>query len=299
MSQWGKLDRLNLQGTATVAQNFANVVFSQNQYGNVAIGYALVVANVEYVIANIVSNTVVTLDVNYEATSSASQGGLAIQQQPKGLRTYGWGGQGAANLLYGANTVNARNVYGVDIYEAMSAQNKAKGIVHTGWVHYQTWVNTQGTTRNRAEVLVAMSKNFNRSNVDYNIGLDANDDAILADLSLYFTQTPQVNGRTANAQYPGASYSVLANSTLGTQNSGAVLSYKWQKSPNASVWVDVIDTPYAGAVGFSGNTTANLVISNVYLGINTVNIYIRAIVTANAAANLISDPIQIYVGQSQ
>jgi len=299
MSQWGKLDRLNLQGTATVAQNFANVVFSQNQYGNVAIGYALVVANVEYVIANIVSNTVVTLDVNYEATSSASQGGLAIQQQPKGLRTYGWGGQGAANLLYGANTVNARNVYGVDIYEAMSAQNKAKGIVHTGWVHYQTWVNTQGTTRNRAEVLVAMSKNFNRSNVDYNIGLDANDDAILADLSLYFTQTPQVNGRTANAQYPGASYSVAANSTYGTQNSGAVLSYKWQKSPNASVWVDVIDTPYTGAVGFSGNTTANLVISNVYLGINTVNIYIRAIVTANAAANLISDPIQIYVGQSQ
>jgi hypothetical protein len=147
--------------------------------------------------------------------------------------------------------------------------------------------------------LVALSKNFNRSNVDTVIGLDANDDAIIADLSLYFTQTPRVNGRTANAQYPGASYSVLANSTLGTQNSGAVLSYKWQKSPNASVWVDVIDTPYTGAVGFSGNTTANLVISNVYLGINTVNIYIRAIVTANAAANLISDPIQIYVGQSQ
>jgi hypothetical protein len=299
MSQWGKLDRLNLQGTATVAQNFANVVFSQNQNGNVAIGFALVVANVEYVIANIVSNTVVTLDVAYEGSSTATQDGLATQQQPKSLRTYGWGGQGAANLLYGANTVNARNVYGVDIYEAMSAQNKAKGISHTGWVHYQTWVNTQGTTRNRSEVLVALSKNFNRSNVDTIIGLDDNDDSILADLSLYFTQTPRVNGRTANAQFSGASYSVLANSTLGTQNSGAVLSYKWQKSPNASVWVDVIDTPYAGAVGFSGNTTANLVISNVYLGINTVNIYIRAIVTANAAANLISDPIQIYVGQSQ
>lgn len=300
MSQWGKLDRFPLPGTVMANLGSTTVVTSQNQLANVQIGYALVLGNVEYVVANILSNVTYILDVPYEAANTIGAVSFgAVQQQPKVLRTYGWGGQGAANLLYGANTVNARNTYGVDIYEAMSAQNKAKGISHTGWVHYQTWVNTQGTTRNRAEVLVAMSKNFNRANVDFNIGLDANDDAILADLSLYFTQTPQVNGRTANAQFFGASYSVAANSTYGTINSGAVLSYKWQKSPNASVWVDVIDTPYAGAVGFSGNTTANLVISNVYLGINTVNIYIRAIVTANAAANLISDPIQIYVGQSQ
>jgi hypothetical protein len=299
MSQWGKLDRVNLPGTATVAQNASNVVFSQSQLANVAIGYALVVANVEYVIANVANATMVTLDVEYAGTSAAAQGGLAIQQSPKNLRTYGWGGQGAANLLLGANTVNARNVYGVDVNEAMSAQNKARGITHTGWVHYQTWTTTLGAVRNRAEVLVAMSKNFNRSNVDFNVGVDANDDAVVADLSLYFTQTPQLNGRAANAQFTAASYSVTANSTLGTQNSGAVLSYKWQKSPNAIVWTDVIDLPYAGNAQFSGNTTANLYISNVYATITTVNIYIRAIVTANAAANLISDPIQIYVGQSQ
>jgi len=299
MSQWGKLDRVNLPGTATVAQNASNVVFSQSQLANVAIGYALVVANVEYVIANVANATMVTLDVEYAGTSAAAQGGLAIQQSPKTLRTYGWGGQGAANLLLGANTVNARNVYGVDVNEAMSAQNKAKGITHTGWVHYQTWTTTLGAVRNRAEVLVAMSKNFNRSNVDFNVGVDANDDPVLADLSLYFTQTPQLNGRAANAQFTAASYSVVANSTIGTQNSGAVLSYKWQKSPNAIVWTDVIDLPYAGNAQFSGNTTANLYISNVYATLTTVNIYIRAIVTANAAANLISDPIQIYVGQSQ
>lgn len=299
MSQWGKLDRVNLPGTATVAQNASNVVFSQSQLANVAIGYALVVANVEYVIANVANATMVTLDVEYTGTSAAAQGGLAIQQSPKNLRTYGWGGEGAANLLLGANTVNARNVFGVDVNEAMSAQNKARGITHTGWVHYQTWTTTLGAVRNRAEVLVAMSKNFNRSNVDFNVGVDANDDPVLADLSLYFTQTPQLNGRAANAQFTAASYSVTANSTLGTQNSGAVLSYKWQKSPNAIVWTDVIDLPYAGNAQFSGNTTANLYISNVYATLTTVNIYIRAIVTANAAANLISDPIQIYVGQSQ
>jgi hypothetical protein len=309
MSQWGKLDRNVIPGTVIANLGSKTVVTSQDQSANVKIGWPLVLGNVEYVVANVVNGTTFTLDVMYEgANTQGAPSFIAVQQSPKNYSTYGWGAnaitgnQAAENRTdarFGANTVNSRNVYGVDIYEAMSAQNKQKGISHTGWVHYQTWVNTQGTTRNRAEVLVAMSKNFNRSNVDFNIGLDANDDAVLADLSLYFTQTPRVNGRAANAQFTAVSYSVAANSTLGTQNSGAVLSYKWQKSPNAIVWTDVIDLPYAGNAQFSGNTTANLYISNVYATITTVNIYIRAIVTANAAANLISDPIQIYVGQSQ
>jgi hypothetical protein len=294
MSQWGKLDRVNLPGTATVAQNFANVVFSQSQTANVAIGYALVVANVEYVIANIVSATQVTLDVNYEATSSASQDGLAIQQQPKGLRTYGWGGQGAANLLNGANTVNARNVYGIDAREANVASNKAKGIKSPGWVHYQTWTNTQGTVRNRAEILVAMSKNFNEFNLDANIGADANEDAVISDNQIVITAQPAINGRTANAQFTGASYSITATGT-----NGMVPTYSWQKSPNLLVWTNVIDTPYAGAVGFTGNTTANLVVSNVYLGINTVNIYIRALVSGNAAATVTSSPVQVLANGPQ
>jgi len=293
MSQWGKLDRVNLPGTATVAQNAANVVFSQSQTANVAIGYALVVANVEYVIANIVSATEVTLDVNYEAASGVT-GGLAIHQKPKGLRTYGWGGQGAANLINGANTVNVRNVYGIDAIEANVASNKAKGISHTGWVHYQTWTNTQGTTRHRAEVLVAMSKNFNKSNVDFNIGVDANDDAVIADNQIVITAQPANTGRTANAQFFGASYSITATGT-----NGMVPTYSWQKSPNLLVWTDVINTPYAGAVGFTGNTTANLVVSNVYLGINTVNIYIRAIVSGNAAATVTSDAVRVLANGPQ
>ena len=300
MSQWGKLDRQVIPGTVIANLDSRTVVTSQDQLANIKIGYALVLGNVEYVVANVVNSTTYTLDVAYEAANTqGAPSFIAVQQQPKTLRTYGWGGQGAANLINGANTVNARNVYGVDIYEAMSAQNKAKGISHPGWVHYQTWVNSQGTTRNRAEVLVAMSKNFNRANVDFNIGVDANEDAILADLSLFFVRVPAVNGRIANAQTFSASYSFEANSTLGTEFSGAVLRYKWQKSPNATVWTDVIDAPYSGNAQFSGNTTANLVISNVFATSGTVGIYLRAIVTANAAANLISDPIQVLVSQTQ
>jgi hypothetical protein len=300
MSQWGKLDRQVIPGTVIANLNSRTVVTSQDQLANIKIGYALVLGNVDYIVANVVNSTTYTLDVAYEAANTqGAPSFIAVQQSPRNFNTYGWGGQGAANLLYGANTINARNIYGVDIYEAMSAQNKAKGISHVGWVHYQTWVNTQGTTRNRAEVLVAMSKNFNRSNVDFNIGFDANDDAIIPDLSLFFVRVPAVNGRIANAQTFSASYSFEANSTLGTQFSGAVLSFKWQKSPNATVWTDVIDAPYSGNAQFSGNTTANLVISNVFATTGTVGIYLRAIVTANAAANLISDPIQVLVSQSQ
>lgn len=293
MSQWGKLDRVNLPGTATVAQDFANVVFSQSQTANVAIGYALVVANVEYVIANIVSATEVTLDVNYESASGVSDG-LAVQQSPKTLRTYGWGGQGAANLLYGANTVNARNVLGVDAREANVISNKNKGFNSPGWVHYQTWVNTQGTTRHRTETLVAMSKNFNKYTVDTLTGLDANDDATVQDNDILITRQVAIDGNTANAQYPGASYSFDA---VGTN--GMVVNTSWQKSPNNIVWTDVIDTPYAGAVGFSGNTTANLVISNVYLGINTVNIYIRAALSGNAATTVFTTPVQVLANGPQ
>jgi hypothetical protein len=285
MSQWGKLDRVNLPGTATVAQNFANVVFSQSQTANVAIGYALIVANVEYIIANIVSATEVTLDVNYEASSGASDG-VAVQQSPKTLRTYGWG----ANLLLGANTVNARNVFGVDATEADVTSNKNKGINSPGWVHYQTWTNTQGSTRHRAETLVAMSKNFNRANVDFNVGLDANDDATIQDVQLSFSLQPTVNGQsTANLQFtPGMSYSVAA---VGTN--GGVATYKWQKSPNATVWTDVINAPYTGNAQFSGNTTANLVVSNVYATVGTNGIYLRVLASANAAATITSDTIQV------
>ena len=286
MSQWGKLDRVNLPGTATVAQNFANVVFSQSQTANVAIGYALVIANVEYIIANIANATMLTLDVEYSGASAVAQDGLAIQQSPKTLRTYGWG----ANLLLGANTVNVRNVFGIDATEANVTSNKNKGINSPGWVHYQTWTNTQGSTRHRAETLVAMSKNFNRANVDFNVGLDANDDATIQDVQLSFSLQPTVNGQsTANLQFtPGMSYSVAA---VGTN--GGVATYKWQKSPNATVWTDVINAPYTGNAQFSGNTTANLVVSNVYATVGTNGIYLRVLASANAAATITSDTIQV------
>ena len=287
MSQWGKLDRFPLPGTVIANLDSTTVVTSQDQSANIQVGYALVLGNVEYVVAGVVDTVTYTLDVPYEAANTVGAVSFAaVQQSPKTLRTYGWG----ANLLNGANTVNARNVYGVDAKEANVASNKAKGFNSPGWVHYQTWVNNQGTTRYRTETLVAMSKNFNKSNVDFTVGLDANDDTTVQDVQLSFAQQPTVNGQaTANLQFtPGMSYSVSA---VGTD--GGVATYKWQKSPNAVVWTDVINAPYTGNAQFSGNTTANLVVSNVYATPDTVGIYLRVLASANAAATITSDTIQI------
>ena len=287
MSQWGKLDRLVIPGTVIANLDSRTVVTSQDQSANIKAGFALVLGNVEYIVANVDSANTFTLDVPYEgANTVGAVSFIAVQQSPKTLRTYGW----AANLILGANTVNARNVYGVDAKEANVTSNKNKGINSPGWVHYQTWVNTQGTTRHRAETLVAMSKNFNKANIDFNTGVDANEDAIIQDVQLSFSIQPTVNGQTtANLQFtPGMSYSVLA---VGTN--GGVATYKWQKSPNATVWSDVIDEPYTGNAQFSGNTTANLVISNVYAVADTVGIYLRVLASANAAATITSDSIQV------
>jgi hypothetical protein len=291
MSQWGKLDRFVIPGTVTANLGNYGVSFSQSQTANIAIGYALVLGNVEYIIANVVNSANVTLDVPYEAANT--QGAVsfaAVQQSPKSLRTYGWGGEGAANLLLGANTVNARNVFGIDAKEANVKSNKDRGFNSPGWVHYQTWVNSQGTTRYRTETLVAMSKNFNKSNVDFNIGVDANEDATIQDNQLSFSLQPTVDGQlTANLQFtPAMSYQVLA---VGTN--GAVPTYKWQKSPNTIVWADVIDRPYTGNAQFYGNTTANLAISNVYATTNTIGIYLRVLASANAAATITSDTIRV------
>jgi hypothetical protein len=291
MSQWGKLDRFALPGTVIANTGSTTVVTTQDQTANIKIGYALVLGNVEYVVANVVNTTTYTLDVAYEgANTQGAVSFAAVQQSPKSLRTYGWG----ANLLNGANTVNSRNVYGVDKIESADPTNKNKGISHTGWVHYQTWVNTQGQTRNRAEVLVAMSKNFNYSNVDFNVGLDANEDAIIEDYYLWFSRNPAVNGLSANITRNGASYSVIANTT-GTFGNPTI-NYRWQKSPNNIVWVDVIDAPFAGNVGFSGNTTANLVISNVYASPATQNTFLRVIIsTAGTVSTNTSANVQVLV----
>lgn len=173
MSQWGKRDNIPMAGTLTANLGSYTVIASNPNFvtANVKRGDSIMIANVGYKIRSINSSNTIVLDVPYEAANSATLV-YYIQQDPKNLTTYGWG-----NATTGANTVNARNVYGIDRLEAANTQNKAKGINHTGWVHYNTYTTTQGATRNKSEVIVAMSKNFN-ANATGVLHVDANDNSI-------------------------------------------------------------------------------------------------------------------------
>lgn len=176
MSQWGKLDRSAILGSVWVVngnvylRGNATTVFT----GNVKVGDAMVLDNVEYAVNVILSANVLTLDAPY-AGSTANLTTTAVQQSPKDIRTYGWGITAAA----GANTVGKANVYGVDRVEVAVAANKGRGFSIPGWSSHMSYTTSQGSTRYKTEALVAMSKNFN-ANATGTLQTDANDNSVLA-----------------------------------------------------------------------------------------------------------------------
>ena len=176
MSQWGTRDRIDLTGVAANAVlGRSTILITTSAFvdANVKAGDALLVENVAYRVNQVNNANTITLDVAYTSANSATLT-LGVQQSPKELTTYGWGN--AAVGLWNSK----RNVYGVDRTEVAVAGNKANGISHTGWVRYETYTTSQGSKRRKAEVLVAMSKNFN-ANAAGALQTDANDDAIIND----------------------------------------------------------------------------------------------------------------------
>ena len=177
MSQWGNLDRKVLSGTANANVGNVYVIGTGTSFDtNAQVGYSILLQNVAYRIETIVSNVVLKLDTPYVFPGSGANTGLtvAVQQSPKDLLSSGHAG---------SNTTNKQNVFGVDRLEAANTLVKAKGIGHTGWVKYTTYTGAQGTRR-KAEVLVAMSKNFNSNasvnpNATVNLQVDANDDTTI------------------------------------------------------------------------------------------------------------------------
>jgi hypothetical protein len=274
MSQWGKRDNIPLAGALTANLGSYTITADSTNFeeANVRKGDTIFIANVGYKIANIVSNTVITLDVPYEASNSTALV-YYIQQSPKDLTTYGWG-----NVNTGANTVNARNVYGVDRTEITVTENKNRGIGHTGWVHYRTHGTSQGGTRNISEVLVAMSKNFNANAGGTLNLLDANDDTIVADYRLYFLTQPTNQSATAGN-------SVVFTTAAQSDPTGATLSYQWFVSTDNIAYIAV-----SNASGNSGATTNILTIANV--SVVDGNYYKLTVSTTGGADSITSTVVQ-------
>ena len=178
MSAWGKIDRRDVNATAT-ANNGSNTVVTSAQVVTAAngfqVGYSLVIANVDYRINILSTSNTIVLDTTFKGANVAAAN-IAIQEDPKWINTNGWGSN--VSVGRGANTVNKATVYGIDRVEANIAGNKANAIQGPGWLSYKTYTTTQGQTRRKAELLVAMSKNFNANATGTLFG-DANDDSIM------------------------------------------------------------------------------------------------------------------------
>jgi hypothetical protein len=273
MSQWGNLDNVTLKGTVTTT-NSTDLV---NGYGgteftsNLNAGDYVTIDSNKYQVQNVVSNVQFYI-TNVCATSSANVGGF-VQQGPKDI----------ANVSFPANNYSIQNIYGVDRVEIDVPENKARGVEHTGWVHYTTYTTSQGETRHKAETLVALSKNFasNASGTLFGVGAgqDAADDTVFANAYIDITLQPSsVIDYLQNLS--AASFTVAANSVPTSAN--LVFTYQWQRAANA---IDATAGYFAnistGGI-FTTATTGTLNLSNTS-GLNG-NVF-RCVVGGNQGAD--------------
>jgi hypothetical protein len=136
-------------------------------------------------------------------------------------------------------TAQKAEVFFVDITEARSNANQAKGINTPGWVRVKSYDDAQGTQRHKVEVLVAMS-------VTAVAAGDAADDLVVGDAALSISTQPA----SATVVAPAAtSFSVVASDMGG--------SFQWQVKVGNAQYANVTN---AGV--YSGATTATLAISN-------------------------------------
>lgn len=120
------------------------------------------------------------------------------------------------------NTADKAATVGVDVSEAKTTANKAKGLNTPGWVKYSTYTDAQGNTRHKSEVLVAMTS----------MTLDA-EDTVAADLVITIGTQPVNTSVTAPAT---ATFTVVA-----TANSTEAVTYQWQKAESTAntVFADI------------------------------------------------------------
>lgn len=247
MSAWGKLDNVAIVGTVTVAAANGNAVLgvSTEFTANVTAGdYIFIDAN-KYQVERVNSDT--SMYLTYPAATTAAGATAYIQQGPKYVAN-------ANVVVSGSNVYTIQNVYGVDRIEVDVAENKSRGFSHTGWTHYNTYTTTQGMTRHKAEVLVAMSKNFasNAAGSLFGVGAgtDASDDTVLADYRIIIdTQPADGSADTGNA--------ITFFTVASTDPTGQTLAYQWEEN-NTIAWATISD---AGV--YTGTTTNTLSVSDV------------------------------------
>ena len=130
-----------------------------------------------------------------------------------------------------SSSSQAKTIVFVDETEASLNENRTRGIDGPGWWSYFSYTDAAGTTRHKAEKLVALG------NPDTNANETQTDDTIAADVASSVTITVQPASATTVS---GAATFTLTTTTTGTPGT---LTYQWQRlAPGSTRWVNVTST---------------------------------------------------------
>lgn len=225
MPLWGKKDTSAVTGTIAVTNGSADVVGTSTAFTTeLKAGSFIVVGGVKYKVLKITDNTNLTLTSNFEASTAS---GLTITTQL--APTY-------------LSVADARNAVFVSAEEAVLKTNKDKGILGAGWWLVKEYKDSDGKSRYKSQLLVAMTAANATSG-------DAADDTVVADAEVTITISAQPANQTSASG--AATFSVTASATSGS------VTYQWQKRASVTArWANVTNATNSTLV-LSGQVLAD------------------------------------------
>jgi hypothetical protein len=239
MALWGNRDSFSITGTVDVVNGSSTVTGTSTAFlTELNIGDNITISTTKYKVTAIASNTELTISPAW-STANASGETITGQDTPKYLLP-----------------ADGRKTFGVDTTEADANDRDA------GWILRNTYTDMHGNTRDKREVLVAMSS----------VTSDA-EDVVYPDAIITIVTQPVAN--TANSGDP-ASFSVVVD----VDPVGATLTYVWQEDDGGG-FANISN----GGV-YSGANTETLAIAN-NAGLDTYEY--RVVVSSNGASSVTSD----------
>lgn len=241
MALWGKRDSFTVTGTVAFINTSSTVVGTGTAFTTeLEVGDMIITSGgVKYKVTGITNATHLTIS---PAWSTANSSGQTVT------------GQDTPKYLY---HTDGRKTFGVDSTEAQVNDKDA------GWILRNTYTDMHGVTREKREVLVAMSSITN----------DA-EDTVYPDAIITITAQPQNSSANTN---DAVTFSVTAT----VDPVGTTLNYRWQANTGAS-WADLTN---AGV--YANVTTATLNIAN-NAGLDG-NLYRVQISATGVSANTVSN----------
>lgn len=166
-----------------------------------------------------------TVGVKFIATGAGSGSGTALDAHPE---------------------LDMANIFFVSTEEAQLDSNKKKGIHGAGWWRILSYIDADGNTRYKNELLVEQSTPFVISN-------DAGDDLVVADTNPVITIGTQPANQTTVTG--GATFSVSASVSVVSPT--ATITYQWQKAVAGSTRFANVAGATSASLVLSGQTSAN------------------------------------------